>query len=755
MAQNTTVLVRGGQLLALCLVGVAQGAFGCTDTDPLPLAATTGAAGGGTGGEAGAGGGAGEGGQGGAKLPEVFWVSGTITDGSRPLEGAIVMQGGGAPDFTTGPDGVFEIQLTTALPGVPTLIATKVGYRTRGHEVTSVTGEPIVMALVEVEPPDNDSTYEFGHPGWGSPDTDISTAYCGHCHTTLTAQFQESAHVRATNDPLLQDLYAGVASAFNDAAACAAAGGEWRAGIVPGSPGSSSLKCYVGSGVLPDLNDCGDPGDLACDDPTLPAGAAPVAFGRCADCHALGMEGPTGGRNLHDAEGIAFDFGNHCDACHHIRDIDLDAPPGLGGRVVMQRPRETTSDEIGAPLMQAMFGPLPDVANAFMGGSYQPKFKTAELCAGCHEQKQEALLPGASLDPTRWPDGLPTHSTFSEWLSSPFGDGSTPCQGCHMPPTDGLFNTVDVATAADAGIVFGFGRPPEDIRSHVFRGPLMGTPRFIDSAVALTVSAAPDAGTLGVQVTIQNVGAGHAIPTGEPMRSLVLLVRAEGCGEPFAPAGGMTVFDVGGSLATGIAAVDAAIAGAVIDWPSGAAAASIGDVVRVVRPTGAFDDYAGIGFFADPSLPASDKGLEIQTPVGEATIVAIDASAMTLDASLPIQPGDRLFVGDAAAWPPSDGAPSRNLAGSAGYAFARVMVDPGGARLSPHYRAVDIASDNRIPPASMATTTHVFTPEPGCSSATVSAALLYRPVPTHLARERGWAAQDHVIASHAATVPLR
>ena len=55
-------------------------------------------------------------------------------------------------------------------------------------------------------------------PGTGDPAHDSSTLFCGHCHTTFVKQFQSSAHAMSARDPLVQDLYAGVASAVADAA---------------------------------------------------------------------------------------------------------------------------------------------------------------------------------------------------------------------------------------------------------------------------------------------------------------------------------------------------------------------------------------------------------------------------------------------------------------------------------------------------------------------------------------------------------
>jgi len=69
----------------------------------------------------------------------------------------------------------------------------------------------------------------------------------------------------------------------------------------------------------------------------------------------------------------------------------------------------------------------------------------------------------------------------------------------------------------------------------------------------------------------------------------------------------------------------------------------------------------------------------------------------------------------------------------------------------PHYRAVDIASDNRIAPGSHSLTTHAFGVPAGCSTGTVRATLLYRPVPMSMADVRGWDAVDYVVATHEAT----
>ena len=689
-------------------------------------------------------------------MPAVFTVSGIVTDGVAPLEGAIVMQGGGVPLFTTGPDGTFSIELTDQVPGDPAVVATKVGFRTRGVEIVRLPADDLVIELLEAKPPDNQG-YAFHPPGEGDPQN--STAFCDHCHTTFVQQYRTSAHAKATKDPLVQDLYAGVTEAAGNATACSALGGEWKTGLVPGTESDGALKCYVGGGVLPDLNAaCGAPGDAACDDPALPAAKAPSAFGACADCHAPGIDGKAGGRDLHDAVGTAYDAGNHCDVCHKARDVDLTKPPGVAGALVLQRPYEKLSDEPGAKTIPVMFGPLPDVANEFMGGSYQPTFREARFCAACHEQRQPALLPGSSLDPARWPEGLPTLSTFSEWEASAFNDPGTPCQLCHMPPDDtGLQSTVDVTNAENASLILGFVRPPDQIRKHIFRGPLEGSPRLIDSAMNLVLEVAQAVGPGGepvanAKVTVQNLLAGHAIPTAEPMRALVLLVRAEGCSQTWAASGGATIHDGGGFTARGEIGVDVTPTGASLAWPAGAQLAKPGMRARVVRPTGTYDDYAGIGFFADPTLTPEEKGLELLAPVGEATVVSVANGDVVLDAALGTQPGDIVYVGDQVPASLADGGTSIALAGAAGYTFAKTLVDPAGERHVHHYRAVDIASDNRVPPGGSAASDHTFAVPAGCSTGKVTATLVYRPVPVHMARLRGWEAKDWIVAQRSENV---
>jgi hypothetical protein len=688
-------------------------------------------------------------------LPTTFTVEGTVVDeNGAPIEGATVLQGGTSydpPHFVTGADGTFSIEIASAGFGVPNVVAAKPDHRGTGVEFINVPTQPVELLLREAKAPDNPG-YVFQDPGVGS---DPNTKFCGHCHETFAAEFQTSKHAQATKDPLVQDLFAGVAPAYTDSGSCVAAGGEWKQGLVPGTASDVANKCYLGGGVLPDLNlSCGGVAESACDDPAIAALDAPTAFGACADCHAPGIDGVAGGRNLHDAVGFAYDYGVHCDVCHKVRDVDLTQPPGIGQRLILGRPSEVDPTPLNEH-RPIYYGPLLDVPNSFMGGSYQPKFNEATFCAGCHEQKQPALIPGDTLNATRWPDGLPVHSTYSEWLAGPYNAAGTQCQFCHMPARSDVTNSIDVSTDDNQSITFGFKRPPEDNRRHLFLSPLFQEePRLIDSALFVSVNLAVGGGDVDATVSVANIGCGHAIPTGEPMRSLVMLVQAQGagCNQPLPPSGGMTVHDVAGYAARGVEGTDVSTAGVTMTWAAGALAATAGDVVRVVRPSGVFDDYAGVGFFANTALTPAEKGLEIDEPVGEATVVSAAAGQLQLDQTLTLLAGDIVYLGDVSP-ALSDEQSSPRLAGAAGYTFSKVLTDAGGQRGVAHYRAIDITSDNRIPPGDNALTSHSFTALGGCTSATVTATVLYRPIPTAMAAVRGWEAKDYIIATAQETIP--
>jgi hypothetical protein len=364
-----------------------------------------------------------------------------------------------------------------------------------------------------------------------------------------------------------------------------------------------------------------------------------------------------------------------------------------------------------------MFGPWPDVINPRMGAVPRAElFHGPLICAGCHEQEQPVLVPGEAADRARWPDGrLPVHTTYSEWAEGPMAP-ATSCQACHMPPAPELPNGADLGANPDEpeGVGSGWRRAPGEVRHHSWVGPRARESGMLESAAALFVETALADGVFTVRVTTRNASAGHRIPTGEPLRSIVLRVDAACDGESLPVVGGDAIPAFGGYKASRLAERDWTT------WPE----ARPGDVLRVVRRDG-WRDYDGYGPFAAGAFAPEDKGIPLDTVVAERRVVEVTDGRVTLDAPLP--DGDVAWLAG-----PDD------LAGAAGMAFARVLSDRDGRLQAPHYAAVDVVADNRLAPQQAVTTEHAFAAS--CAAPRAHAELLYRPVPPALAAERGWAA---------------
>jgi hypothetical protein len=648
----------------------------------------------------------------------------------EPTPGAVIIQPGTSRHWTTDEDGVAHIEIDTHVLGKIGIAASHPDARITGAEFDRdevADGDSLAFDLQRFDTVD-DPTYTFKDPG--RPDNRGTTEFCAHCHQTINTDWSASIHAQSASNPWVQDIYAGTAAAWSDEAGCSAAGGQWMTGIGPGTAAPAD-RCYLGDGALPDLNDdCGD---------VTPCDGVATSTGQCADCHAPGIDGELGGRDLLEATGISHESGVHCDVCHKVESVDLDDPnPGVAGRLHILR---LTSDGPSPIDNVLIFGPLADVLNPSMGGVPREHFANGQICAGCHEHHQEVLVPGASLDATRWPEGrLPIHTTWSELVDGPLGT-DIPCGSCHMPPDPTVGNAADLGNIfawLEPGITAGWYRTPGEVRHHTWPGPRSETTDMLGLAASISLEATLDAGTLQVSATTHNRGPAHAIPTGEPLRSLILLVTATCEGVALEPSGGDVVPDFGGVLDS--RSFDEGWE----SWP----AAQVGERIRVLHEDGSFVDYTGTGPFGDGRFDAQAKGMPRQTWAGEATITAVGpAGELTL--SIPLPDGQVAHRVAPASMPTEDGA-AATWAGAPGWAFARVLADEDGQRMVPHHKATDVVSDNRILPQDSWTSSHSFVAS--CAAPEVSAVLLHRPVPRHLSLERGWVALDKVMATGLLTV---
>ena len=144
-----------------------------------------------------------------------------------------------------------------------------------------------------------------------------------------------------------------------------------------------------------------------------------------------------------------------------------------------------------------VYGPYKPSNESAHDIAYSPLHLTAEMCAGCHEHTN--------------PHGVKVLETYSEWSASSYAQEDVHCQNCHMP-------IVYDKKVAD-------NYPVQDyyVTAHEFQG---GHSRInLSNAVVLETTASRDGRKVNVEVSITNAESGHLLPTGVPVRKLVLTVQ--------------------------------------------------------------------------------------------------------------------------------------------------------------------------------------------------------------------------------------
>ena len=657
----------------------------------------------------------------------------TVFIDDEPLEGILVTQGGSDFQWYTGINGSIEITLDHEVVGPTTLFASHPQARTRSVTVSLDEQAPQHIQLTRYTVGDNPDS-AFSDPG--EPRRRSSTAQCGHCHLNINDQWFESPHRTSARNPIVYDLYTGRGSGWRTQEECEMAQGTWQRGQVEGQD-ELVFQCYFDLSALGAFNqECET---APCD--TTQLNPQTHYFGGCADCHApqhqpttyLDNQVQLGGQDLLAARDFAFEYGVSCDVCHHVDRIDRDAPAGVAGRLVLQRPHEDGPRTLGAGgYLPLSFGPSPDISNPRMGLSPRAHYQDGSLCVGCHQHQHEqshALVP-INLD--RWPEGsIPNQSTFAEWEESAFKD-VTPCNECHMPPDVTVMNSAQLETFADAdiGIQGGWPRPFGSTRQHRWWGPRQPQGKMLEMAAALHVQPRLIENEWEIQVQTHNVGAGHGLPTGEPMRHILLLVNLECNGTPVFATGGDVVQSIGGATHS-------------LPWTPldqlRLPQAQVGDWLRVVSQSNEAVDYDGYGPFAQNGrFQVHEKGLYKEEARGQVQITDIDELG-NLTLSHPLPEGTYLYLIQ------NTPQTAPGYAGQAGFSFGRVLKGMNGQLMVPHFVANDLVRDQRIKPNQSWTSIHRF--PSSCSNPTLQVRLVYRPYPLWLARQRGWIMWDEVMVS--------
>jgi hypothetical protein len=173
-----------------------------------------------------------------------------------------------------------------------------------------------------------------------------------------------------------------------------------------------------------------------------------------------------------------------CDFCHSVRSISAD----------QKRPFVL---EVG----RMKTGPLRNAHPTVHGASFSEVYTSSTLCAPCHQfvnDKHFEVL-----------------TTFSEWQASPYPAKNVTCQSCHMRAATGKVVDPKVARTSATSV-------------NVHEMPGGHSLQELNRALQAQITALRHGDTVEVTVQLLNRGAGHRLPTGSPLRAIVMVVEATG-----------------------------------------------------------------------------------------------------------------------------------------------------------------------------------------------------------------------------------
>ena len=173
-----------------------------------------------------------------------------------------------------------------------------------------------------------------------------------------------------------------------------------------------------------------------------------------------------------------------CDYCHSVREVTFDGP----------------NPKARVEFTQVKSGPLRDVTSVGHQTVYSAVHTTAAICAPCHDYRN-AL-------------GFPVLTTYSEWKASRFLKEGKACQSCHMYRVEGEVVDPRIQQVSLA-----------KINLHLMPGS--HSIQQLASTVKAQLATERRGDSLRVFVDVANATAGHFVPTGSPLRQIVLEVRAD------------------------------------------------------------------------------------------------------------------------------------------------------------------------------------------------------------------------------------
>jgi hypothetical protein len=411
-------------------------------------------------------------------------IRGRVTSIYGPVENARVRIIGEESFTLTDRQGLYELQTAHSPGGRVIVTAGKEGWFNNG-QIANFSGRMRDIFLNPVYLNDR-SDYRY-----------ISPVTCARCHVKLTRYYDQSKMAHTTSNPKVLDMYYGT-DAFN------------RQGVGPG---------------------------YKLDNPNRE--------GNCTTCHAPSAAGSIPAsqdlKNVLRSPWTEWD-GISCDYCHKVRKVIKDKTKPSQTTAVHERQTPVQGNSI------LVFGPYDDVIAPPMAASYNPVFDQGQFCSLCHSQSKKLesgkVWNGSKIYSTaEWKafglqdeSFMPIQTTFQEWKQwqdqLPPGDANKgkKCQDCHMSWRKEMLPYDNYVVDGNARNMWGNFRSPKNMRPHHFDG---GTETQLKTALALELEGEVSDNKLTITAFITNTNGGHWVPTGETMRSVMLLLKAtDSSGKP-------------------------------------------------------------------------------------------------------------------------------------------------------------------------------------------------------------------------------
>jgi hypothetical protein len=234
--------------------------------------------------------------------------------------------------------------------------------------------------------------------------------------------------------------------------------------------------------------------------------------------------------------------GISCDYCHKVRKVIKDKAKPSGVKAVLERQSASRGNSI------LVFGPYDDVTAPPMAASYNPLLDQGRFCSICHSHSRKldeniswdsskvysnAEWQGFDLEDNTF---LPIQTTYQEWkqwqdqLPADDSNKGKKCQDCHLSWRKEMLPYDNYIVDGNARNMWGTFRSPKNIRPHHFDG---GTATQLKTALSLELEGEISGKQLNVTAFVTNTNGGHWVPTGEPMRSVMLLLKvSDSSGNP-------------------------------------------------------------------------------------------------------------------------------------------------------------------------------------------------------------------------------